>query len=266
LPRVAGESLSVTAGEAAGESVVLNGELVIGRSPPELASLARDTEVSRVHARLWRDADGTLMVEDLGSRNGTFLNGARIDDPQPIAPGDELRAGRTTMELGGAGAPTYDALVEHEHEPEHEDPIEPRPRDRAHVLWPAVAVAALLAGGGIGAAVAVALGGSRGKTRTKTDTLVITREVTRPAPRPRLAAPAGAVQLAPVPGTVARSQFVRAFCGSGSTASHGMCACTYDELTRREPYAQLVAQTSSSSAARRVAPEIASAARACGAG
>jgi hypothetical protein len=264
LPRVARESLSVTVGEAAGESVVLNGELVIGRSTPELASLARDTEISRVHARVWRDADGMLMVEDLGSRNGTFLNGARIADPQPIEPGDELRTGRTTMEVAGGGAPTYDALVEHQ--PEHEDPIEPRPRDRPHLLWPAVAVAALLAGGGIGAAVALTVGGSREKTRTKTDTLVITREVTRPAPRPRLAAPARAVQLAPVPGTVARGQFVRAFCGSGATASHGMCACTYDELTRREPYAQLVAQMSSSSAERRVAPEIASAARACGAG
>jgi hypothetical protein len=167
------------------------------------------------------------------------------------------------MELVGGEAPTYDALVERE--PDRQDSFEPPPagpRSRARLLWPAVAVAALLVGGGIGAAVA----GSRVKTRTKTDTLVITREVTRPAPRPRLAAPARAVQLAPVPGTVARGQFVRAFCGSGATASHGMCACTYDELTRREPYAQLVAQMSSSSAERRVAPEIASAARACGAG
>jgi pSer/pThr/pTyr-binding forkhead associated (FHA) protein len=259
---VAGESLNVTVGEAAGETIVLNGELVLGRSTPGLASLMHDTEISRVHARVFRrPADGALMVEDLGSRNGTFVNGARIAEPRPIEPGDELRTGRTTMELVGSEAPTYDALVEHE--PEHRETLEPQPpRGRGRLGWPAVAVAALLAGGAIGAAVAA----SREKTRTTTNTLVMTRKVTAPAPRPRLAAPRRTLQLAPVPGTVARDQFVQAFCGGASTASHGTCACTYEELTRRESYAQLVAQASSSSAEQRVAPEIKRTARACGAG
>ena len=35
--------------------------------------------VSRHHARIWRAADGQFWIEDLGSRNGTFVNGARVD-------------------------------------------------------------------------------------------------------------------------------------------------------------------------------------------
>jgi hypothetical protein len=254
---VAGETLNVIAGEAVGETVVLNGELVIGRSTPELGALAHDTEISRVHARVWRAPGDMLMLEDLGSRNGTFVNGERIEKPRPIEPGDEIRAGRTTMEVvDDDDAPTYDALVEQNPAPEPE-------RERGSVLiWPIVAVAALVAGGGIGAAIAA----SRAKSQTKTDTLVVTRNVTRQAPRPRLAAPRTAVQLGAVPGPAARDAFARAFCGSAATASRGMCACTYEELTRREGYSQIVAQAASSTAEQRVAPEIVNAARACGAG
>jgi FHA domain len=253
---VAGETLNVISGEAAGESVALNGELVIGRSTPELAALAHDTEISRVHARVWRGPGGMLLVEDLGSRNGTFVNGVRIEKPRLLEPGDELRAGRTTMELVEGDAPSYDALVEEEEEP----PARRRERGSARV-WPVVAVAALIAGGGIGAAIA----GSRTRLETKTDTLVVTHKVTRPAPPQRLAAPRTTVQLGTVPGPAARETFAQAFCGGAATAPRGTCACTYDELVRTEPYAQIVAQAASSTSEHRLAPEIISAARACGA-
>ena len=245
-------------GEAEGTSIALNGELVIGRSMPELDALAADTELSRVHARLWRTADGGLMIEDLGSRNGTYVNGARIGRPETLNPGDEVRAGRTTMELVEAGeqAPTYDALVEPE-------PEEPQPR---HAWRPAtiaaVAAGCLIAGGAIGAAVTHERRGP-----TTRDTLVMTRTVRTGSPRPQLAAPAKPVVLpaqASVTHAAGQGAFVRAYCGRGATASHGVCACAYDELIRGESYAELAAQVAA--ARGRVPQAVASAARTCGAG
>jgi X-X-X-Leu-X-X-Gly heptad repeat protein len=51
-----------------------------------------DMTVSRVHARLTRGADGWLLT-DLGSTNGTRLNGWRVRDAVPIKPGDLVRFG-----------------------------------------------------------------------------------------------------------------------------------------------------------------------------
>jgi predicted component of type VI protein secretion system len=102
---MAGELLKVTAGNASGQDIELEQELVIGRSTPGAGSLGGDSEISRVHARVYRDASGQLTVEDLGSTNGTFVNGTRISSPTPLRPGDELRVGQTTLSVeGGAGA------------------------------------------------------------------------------------------------------------------------------------------------------------------
>ena len=49
-----------------------------------------DKMLSRQHARIVRDNDGGLTVEDLGSRNGTFLNGERLTMVQPLKPGDRI--------------------------------------------------------------------------------------------------------------------------------------------------------------------------------
>src|SRR3954468_24525467 len=102
---MAGEVLKVTAGNAAGQDIPLEQELVIGRSTPGIGSLGGDSEISRVHARVFRDASGQLTVEDLGSTNGTFVNGDRISAPTPLRPGDEVRVGQTTLgvEAGAAG-------------------------------------------------------------------------------------------------------------------------------------------------------------------
>src|ERR1700710_927737 len=101
---MAGESLQIVAGNAAGTNVALENELVIGRSTPGLGRLGGDSEISRVHARVYHDPSGQLMVEDLGSTNGTFVNGARIGAATPLRAGDQLRVGQTTMTVeGGAG-------------------------------------------------------------------------------------------------------------------------------------------------------------------
>jgi hypothetical protein len=292
LRRVAVESLNVTSGEGRGTSIVVDGEVVLGRSTACCEALRGDTEISRVHARVWRDGSGELMVEDLGSRNGTFLNGTRIQGARVLRPGDWLRAGHTTLELSGGGdpaetAPSYDALVEHE-EPATVTapapaaaPAEPPEAARGtagHVRpWPLAAViAALLAGGGIGVAVAA----SQRSTAKTTRTLVITRQVERKAPPPRLSSPTHAAQMPPplVPAAAesrtnpqitypaaARDAFVHAFCGGGATAPQGVCGCTYAELAQREPYSLLIAQVARSRGGR-VAPAVARAARSCGAG
>ena len=101
---MADETLNVTAGNAAGQEIPLEQELVIGRSTPGQGSLGGDSEISRVHARVYRDASGQLMVEDLGSTNGTFVNGNRISSPTPLRGGDELKVGQTTLSVGGGAA------------------------------------------------------------------------------------------------------------------------------------------------------------------
>src|SRR3954466_13797895 len=101
---MAGETLKVVAGNAAGSTIGLEQELVIGRSTPGAGSLGGDGEISRVHARVYRDAAGQLVVEDLGSTNGTFVNGNRITVATPVNAGDQVRVGQTTMTVEGGAA------------------------------------------------------------------------------------------------------------------------------------------------------------------
>src|SRR3954466_3953163 len=111
---MAGESLKVVAGNAAGSSIALEQELVVGRSTPGLGSLGGDSEISRVHARIYHDASGQLIAEDLGSTNGTFVNGNRIAAATPLRPGDQVRVGQTTMTVAGGateGATTVGQVV-----------------------------------------------------------------------------------------------------------------------------------------------------------
>src|SRR3954463_13476431 len=98
---MAGETLRVVAGNAAGSTIGLEQELVIGRSTPGAGSLGGDGEISRAPGRLYRDASGQLIVEDLGSTNGTFVNGNRISAATPLKPGDQVRVGQTTMTVEG---------------------------------------------------------------------------------------------------------------------------------------------------------------------
>jgi len=69
----------------------------IGRAQ-ECDIVLDDRFLSRHHTRVFRDAGGWL-VEDLGSRNGTWINGGRIDHPTPFAPGDELRLSGNLLTL-----------------------------------------------------------------------------------------------------------------------------------------------------------------------
>jgi pSer/pThr/pTyr-binding forkhead associated (FHA) protein len=70
-------------------------ELVLGR---EGDVQLEDEEVSRRHARVWPGGDG-LEIEDLGSRNGTFVNDRRITSATRLSAGDELRLGHTRIRV-----------------------------------------------------------------------------------------------------------------------------------------------------------------------
>src|SRR5436309_3376374 len=88
---VSKSSLRVDSGPASGAVLALGPEpLVLGREdvPDSVASaFAADDQLSRQHARIWDDG-GRLTIEDLGSSNGTFVNGTRITAPTPLQPGD----------------------------------------------------------------------------------------------------------------------------------------------------------------------------------
>jgi DNA-binding winged helix-turn-helix (wHTH) protein len=71
------------------------GEYLLGRHPHSVVPTDRDT-VSRRHARL-RITGGEAVLEDLGSRNGTFVRGERLAGPARLLDGDEFRVGSVSI-------------------------------------------------------------------------------------------------------------------------------------------------------------------------
>lgn len=69
-----------------------------------------DAEVSRQHARLTRTPGG-YVLEDLGSTNGTFVNGERLMAPRVLNPGDLVAFGETVSLMFDALAPEAAATV-----------------------------------------------------------------------------------------------------------------------------------------------------------
>ena len=84
-------------GDGKGKAFNLGDELVIGRAS-KCNLVLDDTYVSQVHARIY-PKDGRFMVEDLGSTNGTYLNRRRITAPAELQRGDQVKIGKTVMEL-----------------------------------------------------------------------------------------------------------------------------------------------------------------------
>lgn len=94
LPR----TLVVTQGSLKGTTIGLGqAPILIGRAP-ECTLVLEDDYASGRHARLSLQ-QGTWMVEDLGSTNGTFLGRNRVQAPTPVSPGSPVRIGRTVLEL-----------------------------------------------------------------------------------------------------------------------------------------------------------------------
>jgi len=87
-----------------------DGVVAIGRHPDCELNLRLD-DVSRRHAEV-RFEDGGFHVIDLGSTNGTFVNGERVDGQRPLAPGDRIEIGESSVTFceigGGAAFPQHD--------------------------------------------------------------------------------------------------------------------------------------------------------------
>lgn len=88
-------ALLLLTGPSAGRRFELTGEVIIGRSPSCSIALD-DAKVSRRHVRLLVEED-QARVSDLGSRNGTVVNGEKIDGEVVMLPGDRLQVGDTTV-------------------------------------------------------------------------------------------------------------------------------------------------------------------------
>jgi two-component system, NtrC family, response regulator AtoC len=71
--------------------------IVVGRSEPADVRL-RDRSLSRLHAEL-RNDDGRIWARDLQSRNGTMLDGRRVNGEVEVRPGDELRLGSVVVQV-----------------------------------------------------------------------------------------------------------------------------------------------------------------------
>ena len=86
-------TFTVVSGPSAGAIYSLvAAENVIGRGK-ECAIRIIDAGISRRHARVMRQAPGQYAVEDLGSSNGTFVNGMRVEGQKPLGEGDRLGVG-----------------------------------------------------------------------------------------------------------------------------------------------------------------------------
>jgi sigma-B regulation protein RsbU (phosphoserine phosphatase) len=97
--------LTVTTADGKSFQRALNEDiLTIGRSSKNDLSLAADLSLSRFHAEIRREGDG-FQVRDVGSRNGTNLNGAPVLQPVPVELGDRITLGETTILFGEGAAP-----------------------------------------------------------------------------------------------------------------------------------------------------------------
>lgn len=70
--------------------------ITLGRDPANLVSVADDGEVSGMHAILEEYSSGWAL-RDLGSRNGTFVNGGRVSGERSLRSGDEIQIGNTRL-------------------------------------------------------------------------------------------------------------------------------------------------------------------------
>jgi pSer/pThr/pTyr-binding forkhead associated (FHA) protein len=100
--------LTVTAGNASGTDIHVEDALVIGRHADGVGQLGDDDELSRRHALISRTPAGEYVIQDLGSTNGTYVNGQRITEPAALAVGDTLELGNTILlvqSTGGGASP-----------------------------------------------------------------------------------------------------------------------------------------------------------------
>jgi pSer/pThr/pTyr-binding forkhead associated (FHA) protein len=80
----------------------LGRRILVGRDPSADVRID-DPRVSRLHARIEMRDDG-VYVEDLGSRNGTLVDGEPVANSRPLANGDEITIGTASIIFRGVGS------------------------------------------------------------------------------------------------------------------------------------------------------------------
>jgi len=100
---VAQLTLAIIEGGEAERELSVTAVSVIGRDPAA-DFVITDSDVSARHATI-TPLDGGCAIEDLGSTNGTFVNGRRISSAHELRPGDRVQLGGTVLEVRGELAP-----------------------------------------------------------------------------------------------------------------------------------------------------------------
>lgn len=96
--------LVVVKGEHRGDFLVISSKVItIGRSESDDLSLAEDSKVSAHHAQITPMGSERYLLEDLGSTNGTLINGEEIEQV-PLRPGDLIKIGRSLIVFRNAGS------------------------------------------------------------------------------------------------------------------------------------------------------------------
>ncbi|WP_321472964.1 SpoIIE family protein phosphatase [uncultured Paludibaculum sp.] len=97
--------LAITAPDGSVRTVALDrGHLSLGRSGDNNLPFPEDDSLSRHHL-LFEPSRDQWSVTDLGSKNGTFVNGVRVTGRHPLHPGDVISAGRVRLQFRAAGPP-----------------------------------------------------------------------------------------------------------------------------------------------------------------
>lgn len=78
-------------------TIPLDGEILIGRAD-KCHLVIEDTYASQIHARIF-ERNGSIMVEDMGSTNGTYLNRQKVTAPTEVFRGDKVKVGKTVLEF-----------------------------------------------------------------------------------------------------------------------------------------------------------------------
>ena len=80
-----------------GTAISVASEITFGRAAGCTVSVPDDTFVSQIHARVFNDS-GNIIIEDIGSTNGTYVNGNRLTVPHILQLGDRIQIGSTVLE------------------------------------------------------------------------------------------------------------------------------------------------------------------------
>jgi len=97
-------------GEETREFSLNTGTYSLGRSD-ENDLFIKDNNVSRNHARIILNPDGTLVIEDLKSTNGVLVNETRIKDKGNVNEGDVIKLGETTIEVKSPPEPEDETII-----------------------------------------------------------------------------------------------------------------------------------------------------------